>query len=197
MRLGGLGSLFFGVVVRETTLAIALIPLVLSLLSACTADVVANSNESPIPSADNIVRVCLAHAAGSGEPSLKVGELNALQWRHYVSCALSSHMFVDASNDLGNPDAIVSLRLDPDGSVRSVALLHTSGNDAWDAAVQRAIVAALPLPPAPPNQNVSRIEFHLRPPHRPLGIGGGTGITGESHWSVKHCITVGSARTCE
>ncbi|MGC2964955.1 TonB family protein [Paraburkholderia aspalathi] len=197
MRRGGLVSLSFGVVVRETTLVITLIPLVLSLLTACTADVLANSNGRPIPSAHNIAKLCLAQAAGRGEPLLTVGELNALQWRHYVSCALSSNIFVDTYSDLGNPEAIVSLRFNPDGSVGSVALLHTSGNDVWDAAVQHAIVAASPLPPAPPNQNVSRIEFHLRPPHRPLGIGGGTGITGESHWSVKHCITVGSARTCE
>ncbi|MFL9913305.1 TonB family protein [Paraburkholderia sp. RL17-337-BIB-A] len=162
MRLDALVSLFFGVVVRETTLALALalIPLVLSLLTACTADILANSNEPPIPSAHNIAKLCLAQAAGNGEPLLTVGELNALQWRHYVSCALSSHMFVDANSDLGNPEAIVSLRLNPDGSVGSVTLLHTSGDDAWDSAVQRAIVAASPLPPAPPNQNVSRIEFH-------------------------------------
>ncbi|WP_408266256.1 energy transducer TonB [Paraburkholderia nemoris] len=197
MRLGALVSLSFGVVVRETTLALALIPLVLSLLTACTADVPRNSNEPLMPSADNVAKRCLAQAAGSGAPLLTVGEMNALQWRHYVSCALSSNMFVDANGGLGNPEAIVSLRLNIDGSVGSVMLLHTSGNEAWDTAVRRAIAVASPLPPAPPNQNVSSIELHFRPRHRALGIGGSTGITGESHWSVKHCITVGSARTCE
>ncbi|WP_166660585.1 TonB family protein [Paraburkholderia sediminicola] len=123
--------------------------------------------------------------------------MNALQWRRYVSCALTSNLFVDANGDLGNPEAIVSLRLNSDGSVDSVTLLHTSGNDAWDAAVQRAIVAASPLPPAPPNQKVSRVDFHFRPRPRPVGIGGSTGISGESHWSVVHCITVGRAGTCE
>ncbi|KPD20030.1 hypothetical protein ADM96_01705 [Burkholderia sp. ST111] len=133
MRLGALVSLSFGVVVRETTLALALIPLVLSLLTACTADVPRNSNEPLMPSADNVAKRCLAQAAGSGAPLLTVGEMNALQWRHYVSCALSSNMFVDANGGLGNPEAIVSLRLNIDGSVGSVMLLHTSGNEAWDA----------------------------------------------------------------
>ncbi|SIO71911.1 TonB family C-terminal domain-containing protein [Burkholderia sp. GAS332] len=197
MRLGALVSLSFGVVVREKTFALALIPFVLALLTACTAEVPVNSNRPPIPSADDVAKRCLAHAAGSGEPLLTVGEMNALQWRRYVSCALTSNLFVDANGDLGNPEAIVSLRLDSDGSVSSVTLLHTSGNDAWDAAVQRAIVAASPLPPAPPNQNVSRVDFHFRPRPRPVGIGGSTGISGESHWSVVHCITVGRAGTCE
>ena len=177
--------------------SLTLIPLVLALLAACTAEVPVNSNKPLIPLAGDVAKRCLVHAAGSGEPLLTLGEMNALQWRRYVSCALTSNLSVDANSDLGNPEAVVSLRLNPDGSVGSLTLLHTSGNDAWDAAVQRAIVAASPLPPAPSNQNVSGIEFHLRPPHRPLGIGDSTGIAGESHWSVKHCITVGSAHTCE
>ncbi|WP_408296832.1 energy transducer TonB [Paraburkholderia sediminicola] len=197
MPFGVLVSLSFGVVVREKTLALVLIPLVLSLLTACSAEAPGNSNKPLIPSADDVAKRCLAYAAGSGGPPLTVGEMNALQWRRYVSCALTSNVFVDANSDLGNPDAIVSLRLNSDGSIGSVTLLHTSGNDAWDAAVQRAIVAASPLPPASPNQNVSRVDFHLRPRHRPLGIGGSTGLTGASHWSVEHCITVGRAGTCE
>jgi TonB family protein len=195
MRLSALFSLSIGVVVRETTLA--LVPLVLSLLTACTSEIPRSSTEPQLPPAEDVAKLCQAQAVGSTEPLLTVDQMNSLQWRHYVSCALSSNIFVVANSDLGNPEAIVSLWLNTDGSVGSVALLHTSGNEAWDAAVQRAIAAVSPLPPAPANQYVSRIEFHFRPRHRPLGIGGSTGITGESHWSVKHCVTVGSARTCE
>jgi TonB family protein len=175
---------------------LALVPLTLSLLTACTADGPKNSSEVSLPSAGDVARRCLARAAGSGEPVPAMDLMNGPQWRRYVSCALTSNMFVHANSDVGNPEAIVSLRVNRDGSVGSATLLHPSGNPAWDAAVQRAIAAASPLPAAPGYQGISRVDLHFWPRHGPLGIGGSTGITGQSHWSVRHCTTVGGTTGC-
>ncbi|QHE91869.1 cell envelope integrity protein TolA [Pandoraea fibrosis] len=59
----------------------------------------------------------------------------------------------------GNPTAVVAVRLAPDGSVLSMQLVKSSGNPAWDAAVQAAITKSDPLPrdtngKAPPSVNL-------------------------------------------
>ncbi|VVE68839.1 protein TolA [Pandoraea anapnoica] len=59
----------------------------------------------------------------------------------------------------GNPTAVVTVRLAPDGSVLSMQLAKSSGNPAWDAAVQAAITKSDPLPrdtngKAPPTVNL-------------------------------------------
>jgi hypothetical protein len=89
MRLSALFSLSIGVVVRETTLA--LVPLVLSLLTACTSEIPRSSTEPQLPPAEDVAKLCQAQAAGSTEPLLTVDQMNSLQWRHYVSCALRSN----------------------------------------------------------------------------------------------------------
>jgi hypothetical protein len=121
-----------------------LVPLALSLLAACTAAGPDARSQSSLPSSGEVASLCLARAAVSNEPTPAVDHLTGSQWRRYVSCALTSNKFVDTSSVLDNPEAIVSLRLNPDGSVNSATLLRTSGNAALDAAVQRAITAASP-----------------------------------------------------
>jgi TonB family protein len=168
----------------------------LCLLAACTTTGPQSENAPTLPSAADVTSRCLARAAGSGEPTPTLDHLTGLQWHRYVGCALASNLSVDSRSVPDNPEAIVSIRLNADGSVDSVAPLHSSGNQAWDTAVQRAIAAASPLPAAPAKHDFSRVDLHFRPQRRPVGIGGSTGLTDESHWSVVHCTTVQHATAC-
>jgi TonB family protein len=118
----------------------------------------------------------------------------AAKWRRYVSCTLGSYMIVDLYNVPENPEGIVSIRLNPDGSIASISELHSSGNPAWDAAVQRAIAVASPLPAAPVNRPFTRVDMHFRP--KPGVAAGNAGISDTSHWSAKHCTLSGSLTTC-
>ncbi len=66
----------------------------------------------------------------------------------------------------GNPEVQVSVTLLPGGEVLSVTLLHSSGVPAYDAAVERAIHAAEPLPtPSDPAlfQKVRELNLKFRP----------------------------------
>ena len=154
---------------RATAILFALLSFAF-LSTACTTENTARRDEPPLPSAADVTTHCLAQAAGNGKPLSTAGEMNVAQWRRYVSCALTSNMIVASNSTPGSPEAIVSLRINPDGSLASVALLNTSGSEAWDAAVQRAIVAASPLPPAPPTQHAARIDMHFKPQQRQLGM---------------------------
>jgi TolA protein len=49
-------------------------------------------------------------------------------------------------NIVGNPEAIVWVVLLPDGVVLTTKLVQTSGNAAYDQAIERAITNASPLP---------------------------------------------------
>ena len=46
----------------------------------------------------------------------------------------------------GNPQAEVEVQCGPEGTVMGVKLLHKSGSDAWDDAVQKAILKTAKLP---------------------------------------------------
>jgi TonB family protein len=177
---------------------LALALFALSLLTGCTTEVSQHDSQPPLPSVDEVTNRRLARAAAAGESTPTLDQLTGLQWRRYVSCALASNLFVETKSVPDNPEAIVSIRLDAGGSVSSVALLGPSGNLAWDAAIQRAVAAASPLPPVRATHDFSRVDVHFRPyqPQAP-GIGGSTGLTGESHWSVRHCTTAGGATACD
>jgi TonB family protein len=168
----------------------------LCLLAACTSTDLQNEKGPPLPSATDVASRCLARVTQSGAPTPALDQLTGLQWRGYVGCALASNLVVDSRNVADNPEAIISIRVNADGSIDSVAPLHSSGNPAWDAAVQRAIAAVAPLPAAPATDTFSRIDLHFRPQPRPPGIGGSTGLTGESHWSIRHCTTVDGVTAC-
>lgn len=69
-----------------------------------------------------------------------------------------------AGDTTGNPQAIVAVRIAPDGSILSMQLTKSSGNPAWDAAAMAAIKKSDPLPrgvdgKAPP----PTLDIHLRP----------------------------------
>ena len=64
----------------------------------------------------------------------------------------------------GNPEAIFDVNQIPDGSVISVTLRKSSGNQAYDAAVERAIRKSSPLPTPPrPDQFQRILELKFRP----------------------------------
>ena len=169
----------------------------LTWAAGCTTGSPQDDNQPVLPSADKVTSHCLARAASGSEPRPAIDQLNSVQWHSYVACALASNLLVATASVPENPEGIVSIRLDPLGAVSSVTLLHSSGNPAWDAAIQRAIVAASPLPPVRAPHGFSRVEIHFRPQRQALGIGGSTGLTGESHWSVHHCNSVGGATACD
>ncbi len=64
----------------------------------------------------------------------------------------------------GNPAVEYEIELLPDGSVRSVKLLHPSGVPAFDSAVRRAIDKAAPFPPDPEK---GKVPSSLVISHRP------------------------------
>ncbi len=67
----------------------------------------------------------------------------------------------------GNPEAIYTVSLLPGGTVTEVRLLQTSGVATYDAAVERAILAAQPLPvpedPALFQANFKNLRLNFRP----------------------------------
>jgi len=63
----------------------------------------------------------------------------------------------------GNPEAIVFVEQLPSGEVSAVKLLRSSGVPAWDAAVQRAIWSASPLPKRTDGTVARVLELGFRP----------------------------------
>jgi colicin import membrane protein len=64
----------------------------------------------------------------------------------------------------GNPEAIFDVVQLPTGEVLSIRLVKSSGNPAYDAAVERAILKSSPLPLPPPGVPFSReLKLTFRP----------------------------------
>ncbi|WP_179402142.1 energy transducer TonB [Burkholderia guangdongensis] len=175
------------------TVAIALAAA--TLAGSAAADM---PNDASAPSPADVSTRCLARVANA--PSATPGTLNARQWARYVGCELAGNLHADRRELADNPEATVSIRLNPDGTVASISA-GPSGNPAWDAAVQRSIAAVSPLPSAP-TPSPARIDMRFRPTRTATGIGGiggGNGLGGlggASHWSVHQCTTFGGARAC-
>ena len=75
--------------------------------------------------------------------------------------------FVVVPPDLkGNPEAEFTVVLLPDGEVLKATLVKSSGYPAYDAAVERAILRASPLP-LPPDTSLFEefrtLDLHFRP----------------------------------
>jgi colicin import membrane protein len=67
----------------------------------------------------------------------------------------------------GNPEAIFDVEQLPTGEVLSAKLRRSSGNRAYDEAVERAILKASPLPrPERPDQFQRMLELRFRPLER-------------------------------
>ncbi|MCX8086738.1 MAG: TonB C-terminal domain-containing protein [Rhodocyclaceae bacterium] len=64
----------------------------------------------------------------------------------------------------GNPEAVFEVTQLPSGEVLAVRLKKSSGNAAWDAATERAILKSSPLPkPAQPELFSRTLELKFRP----------------------------------
>ncbi len=66
-------------------------------------------------------------------------------WRARIQAKIKGRVVVPP-NVVGNPEARFEVVLLPGGEVLSATLKKSSGNPAYDAAVERAIMAAQPLP---------------------------------------------------
>ncbi|WP_169740124.1 energy transducer TonB [Paraburkholderia acidipaludis] len=177
------------------------------MLGACASEEASSTGPHHWLTPEQVTQRCLAYVATPGFAAPAETTLSAPQWRRYVACKIESNLRARSSKLTGDPVAVVTIRVAPDGAITSVTLAGTSGSDEWDQAARRAIDAVLPLPAVPPSLRVSRIDMHFRPAKiDPIalkdgasasdGAGAGTGLTGESHWSVQHCNTVGGATAC-
>ncbi|WVN41400.1 cell envelope integrity protein TolA [beta proteobacterium MWH-UniP1] len=67
----------------------------------------------------------------------------------------------------GNPEAIVAVEQLPTGEITRVRLIKPSGTPTWDAAVQRAVWAANPLPKKKDGTVARVLELSFRPKENP------------------------------
>ena len=70
-------------------------------------------------------------------------------------------VFTDAIS--GNPRAVVEVRATPDGTILGSKLLQSSGNKAWDDAVQRAVERTTKLPKDDNGRVPTTMEIGFRP----------------------------------
>ena len=63
-----------------------------------------------------------------------------------VRAKVKPNILFDPSAVNGNPSAVVSVQMAPDGSILSKRLTKSSGNGAYDEAVMRAVERSDPLP---------------------------------------------------
>ncbi|WP_175772707.1 TonB C-terminal domain-containing protein [Paraburkholderia phenazinium] len=161
-----------------------------ALLSGCADDVSQFTNSTPTIPLERVLNQCLAAATPPGEPTLAPDSLTESQWVTYVTCAIGSNLRVDIDQARENPDAIVEVQLDDDGDINSLKLLGTSGNVAWDRAVNHSIAATPALSPAPAARHFSKLDLHFRPLPQGLGMGGSAILTGQSPSPVQQCISV-------
>jgi TonB family protein len=177
------------------------------MLSACASEETSSVDPHRWPTTAEVMQRCLAYVATPGFTPPTETTLSGQQWRRYVACKIESNLHARSSKLSGDPVATVTMRVAPDGAITSVTLASTSGSDEWDEATRRAIDAATPLPAVPPSLHVARVDMHFRPAKiDPValkeggaaidGSNAGTGLTGESHWSERHCNTVGAATAC-
>jgi TonB family protein len=184
------------------------VPAALALtLGACASEEASSTGPHHWLTPEQVTQRCLAYVATPGFTAPTETTLSAPQWRRYVACKIESNLHARSSKLTGDPVAVVTIRVAPDGAITSVTLASTSGSDEWDEAAHRAIDAALPLPAVPSSLHVSRVDMRFRPAKiDPIalkegvpaidGTNAGSGLTGESHWSVHQCNTVGAATAC-
>ncbi len=178
--------------------------LVIALAGCAGAGVSAGAmtGAPPLPAPETVTSHCLARVTMAGFTPPTEATLSATQWERYVSCRLGSNMVVATARVSDDPVATVSMTLKPDGTVDTVTLSRSSGSAAWDEAVERAIGAAPPFPPAPATLHIARVEMRFRPGPPQKGVeaigstNAGAGLAGESHWSMRQCTTVGAATAC-
>lgn len=177
-------------------------------LGGCASDDPTSAGPHVRPTPEQVMSRCLNAVATPGFAPPTESTLSSWQWRRYVNCKLGGNMLSNPKKVPLDTEAVVSIRFASDGSVVSVQLLHSSGNDEYDEDVQRAIDAASPLPAAPLALHLTRIDMRFHPVRvNPLilqggmpAIGGtnaGAGLSDETHWRVKNCNTAHGVSECD
>jgi hypothetical protein len=167
-----------------------------SLLSGCADNAAQITSNVPTIPLEQVISRCLSTVAPQGGPTPTQDNLTESQWIGYVTCALGSNLRVDIDEVHENPQATVEILIDDDGSIDSVRRFRTSGNAAWDRAVDISIRAAPALAPAPNARHFSKLYVVFGPFLHGIGANGGATLTGQSHWSTHHCTTAGGATVC-
>ncbi|QGZ54166.1 energy transducer TonB [Paraburkholderia acidiphila] len=149
---------------NKKRLLLSAFPLMLMLvLGACASDDVTQVGPHVRPSPQLVMTRCLAAVATPGFAPPTEASLDSWQWKRYVNCKLGGNMRINPRKVPLDAEAIVSIRAASDGSIVSVTLLRSSGNDDLDEAVERGIAAASPLPPVPRALHIARIDMHFHP----------------------------------
>jgi TonB family protein len=169
----------------------------LCLLAGCANGTSQIEGKAPLLSPEQVADRCLAAVTPKDAPPPERDNFNGLQWARYVYCAIGSNLWVNRDLVRENPEATVEIQIADDGSVRSIKRLHTSGNAAWDRAVDRSIGVMPALPPAPAVRRSTSMDLHFEPFRQGLGMSAGAALTGQSHWSVHRCTQVGGVSACD
>lgn len=87
------------------------------------------------------------------------------EWTGKIRARIRSNIPVSVVEEVqGNPEAIFDVTLLPTGEVLSAVQRKSSGNRAYDEAVERAILKSSPLPkPDDPGLFQRRLELHFQP----------------------------------
>ncbi|HUQ25377.1 MAG TPA: energy transducer TonB [Burkholderiales bacterium] len=90
-------------------------------------------------------------------------------WTDKIKSKIRSRIPVQVADAVGgNPDAIFNVSLLPNGEVLTVRMKKSSGNKAYDEAVERAILGASPLPkPDDAGLFQRQLELTFRPRDKP------------------------------
>ena len=90
-------------------------------------------------------------------------------WTDKIKSKIRSRIPVQVAEAVsGNPDAVFNVSLLPNGEVLTVRMKKSSGNKAYDEAVERAILGASPLPkPDDANLFQRQLELTFRPRDKP------------------------------
>ncbi|NIF80600.1 TonB C-terminal domain-containing protein [Paraburkholderia sp. Cy-641] len=167
-----------------------------ALLAGCANDPPSAADNLPTRPAQQVLDHCLAILAPAGMPPPAPDSLNESQWSRYVGCAIGANLHAPSDQVRDNPEALVEVRVAPNGEISAIQLLGSSGNAAWDHAVDRSIGATPALHPAPAGHRVSRMVLHFKPVPQGLGMPSAAGLSDESHWSRHQCIWVSGMHSC-
>jgi len=90
-------------------------------------------------------------------------------WTDRITAKIKSGIPVPVAEAVpGNPEAIFAVSLLPTAEVLTVRMTRSSGNKAYDEAVERAIIRASPLPkPDDPGVFQRQLELRFRPKDKP------------------------------
>lgn len=90
-------------------------------------------------------------------------------WTDRITARIKSRISVPVAEAVpGNPEAIFAVSLLPTAEVLTVRMTRSSGNKAYDEAVERAIMGASPLPkPDDPSVFQRQLELRFRPKDKP------------------------------